>query len=100
MLVAGFIAIALFCIFSAVAQAIYAGLAFCGYYLKYAFVPSFRAEQIAIKRRKLEAERIRQERFAKYGNSDLVQYGEEGCAGLGCSGCHCNWCGFDRPPCY
>ena len=100
MLVAGLVGCALFCILSIIVGIIRAGLSFCGYYLKYAFVPSFRAEQIAKERRRLEIERIRQERIAKYGNDDPIQYGEEGCACLGHPGCHCDWCGFDRPPCY
>ena len=100
MLVAGLIGAILFCFISAVAHVVLNGLVLCGYYLKYAFVPSFRAEQIEIKRRQAEAARLRQERIAKYGNADLVQYGEKRCAGYGCAGCHCNWNGFDRPPCY
>ena len=100
MLVAGLLGMLLAGLFGLILEFVYYGIDFCSYYLRYMFVPSFRAEQKALKKAKCKAERIQKERIAKYGNDDSVQYGDSRCAGLGCTGCHCNWDGTDRPPCY
>lgn len=100
MLVAGLIAYGLMYVFSFVFGFALFVISVCAYWIRYAVSPRFRREQREAERIRSERARILAERLERYGNCDAVQYGDSHCAGMGCPGCHCNWDGYDRPPCY